>query len=87
MLRVLADGRPRKVSQIVAEALKIATDLNGRTPRATLEAILVLENARASDGLFRRVDHGTYELTERGRIALRHSPFRRARTKRPGPSS
>lgn len=58
-------GKPLATPEIVTAVL--ATEgvaLKGKTPAATIAAVLSVENGKA-DGLFVRVEKGTYDLRER----------------------
>ena len=63
MRRVLAKARePLKAKEIATRALRMkGVGLQGKTPEATLAAILAVENKKA-DGMFERVAPGTYRL-------------------------
>jgi hypothetical protein len=59
--QVLADGKPRKAKAITVEAQELA-QLQGKTPLATLSALLYVE-AKKSDGLFVRTKNkGEFKL-------------------------
>ncbi len=72
--QVLADGKPKKSKVICAEAAAIATELKGRTPEATLSALLATE-AKKADGLVVRTKPGEFKLR----------PKRKARVKAVAP--
>jgi hypothetical protein len=60
--KVLADGQPRSSKEITAAAAKLATGLTGKTPEASLRALLSTE-AKKADGLVEPgPDKGTYRL-------------------------
>ena len=69
--QVLADGKPRKAKTIVKTAAQIANGLKGKTPDATLSAMLYVE-AKKSDGIVVRTKN-------KGEFKLR--PQRKPRTK------
>jgi ribosomal protein S7 len=48
--RVMADGKPRKAKEITSEAVKLVTNMTGKTPEATLAALLYTE-AKKKNGL------------------------------------
>ena len=55
-------GEPLKTAEIVERVLKTpGVKLAGKTPAATIAAILAIENAKP-DGLFVRTAPGTYTL-------------------------
>ena len=58
--QVLADGKTHKASEIISRAVELATELNGKTPKATLSAMLVTE-ANRPGGRWKRVAPGTYK--------------------------
>jgi HB1, ASXL, restriction endonuclease HTH domain len=67
--QVLADGKPRKAKAIVTAAAEIATGLKGKTPEATLSAMLYVE-AKKPDGI-------VVHTKNKGEFKLR--PARRSR--------
>jgi hypothetical protein len=58
--KVLADGAPRTSKEITSAAAKIA-GLAGKTPEASLRALLSTE-AKKADGLVVRTEQGEYAL-------------------------
>ena len=54
-------GGPAPAKEIIEAALKLATGLKGKTPAATLSAMLATENAKA-EGMFIRTAPGVYKL-------------------------
>lgn len=57
-------GEPLKLKELVERVLAApGVELKGKTPGATIAAILATENTRA-DGLFERTAPGTYRLRE-----------------------
>ena len=57
-------GEPLKTAEIVKRTLAMkGVELKGKTPAATLAAILATENKKP-DGLFVRIAPGTYALRE-----------------------
>lgn len=62
--RVLAKrGEPMRIKELVPAALRLATGMKGRTPEATLSAMLAVENKKP-DGLFVRTAPGVYGLRD-----------------------
>jgi hypothetical protein len=58
-------GEPLKSAEIAGRVLEVrGVSLAGKTPAATVAAMLAVENKKA-DGLFVRVAPGTYALRER----------------------
>jgi hypothetical protein len=66
VVQVLAQaGDPLKSAEIARRALEVqGIRLAGRTPAATIAALLAVENKKP-DGLFVRTAPGTYALRER----------------------
>jgi hypothetical protein len=59
-------GEPLKSAEIARRVLEVeGVRLAGKTPAATIAAMLAVENKKP-DGLFVRVAPGTYTLRERG---------------------
>jgi hypothetical protein len=57
--------KPMKTAEIVERVMKIkGVKLGGRTPAATIAAILAVESKKP-DGLFRRTAPGTYTLRKK----------------------
>lgn len=56
---------PLHVKEIAERVMKMddVSGLKGKTPEATIAAMLSVENGK-KDGLFKRVEKGTYELRE-----------------------
>lgn len=60
-----AAGGPLKTAEIARRVLEVSgVRLKGKTPEATVAAMLAVENKKP-DGLFIRVAAGTYTLRER----------------------
>lgn len=68
------EGKAMKSKALCAEAMKRATGLKGKSPAATLSAVLSV-SAGKSDGEFIRVAPGEFDL--RSRVAVR--PAKRKR--------
>lgn len=68
-------NKPMKTKELTAKAAELAkATLRGRTPQATLAAVLATENAK-SDGIFERTAPGTYRLRRsRGRRRSHTAP-------------
>ena len=63
--KVLADGQPRSSKEITSAAAKLAT-LGGKTPEASIRALLSTQ-AKKPDGLVvAGTDKGTYRLRQTG---------------------
>jgi hypothetical protein len=64
-----------KTKELTAKAAEMAKGtLKGRTPTATLAAILATENAKP-DGIFERTEPGTYKLRKQRARASRWAAF------------
>ncbi len=60
-IKVLADGNPKKASAIIDGVIAMrGVTLAGKTPRATVQAILSTEAAK-DDGAIERVEVGIYK--------------------------
>jgi hypothetical protein len=61
---------PMPASEIAEQAAKIATGLKGKTPKATLAALLYTE-AKKDDGLVVKSGKGTFKLNPKRKTATK----------------
>jgi hypothetical protein len=59
--QVLADGKPQKAKAICVAAAALVTEMKGKTPVASLSALLAVE-AKKADGFVIRTAPGTFKL-------------------------
>ncbi|TMC55493.1 MAG: hypothetical protein E6J20_00470 [Chloroflexi bacterium] len=66
LILALADGKPKKTKAITAEALATWESPRGKTPEASLAAVLATDH-KGGKGDFTRSAPGTYKLTAQGK--------------------
>jgi HB1, ASXL, restriction endonuclease HTH domain len=72
--QVLADGKPRKAKAIVTAAAEIATGLKGKTPEATLSAMLYVEAKKADGIVVRTKNKGEFKLRPQRKARVKATP-------------
>ena len=67
LILALADGKPKKTKAICADALSHWESPRGKTPEASMAAVLATDH-KGGKGDFTRTAPGTYRLTARGKV-------------------
>jgi hypothetical protein len=72
LLIAMANGKPAKTKAITDKALQVpGLAMGGKTPAATMGALLAVDNKTGKPGLFTRTAPGTYKLTAKGKQAAK----------------
>jgi hypothetical protein len=72
LLIAMANGKPAKTKAITDKALQVpGLAMGGKTPAATMGALLAVDNKTGKPGLFTRTEPGTYKLTVKGKQAAK----------------
>jgi HB1, ASXL, restriction endonuclease HTH domain len=69
LILALADGKAKKTKAICADALANWESPRGKTPAASMAAILATDHVKGKDGMFTRTAPGTYKLSAKGKKA------------------